>query len=327
MRVPVRVQVLAYVPVVDDAAYARLVEWWVGRCFAAWQRVTGVDPVADPRVWVEWAVFSEGSRPAQSTGVRKVTANDLRRFHGAVGRGRGSMGMGVHGMNVTDHPTMPREFNLGSTTVAWESVCVLDAEFVVGPYADDGQIELCEEASVALVRGLASQHVVWFANVTDDNPSAAGDTALDSALGQNSRRPTPRLLPGYSWVTFLTPQVLEVLGGVESVEASGVFVSVEPVGGGALVRATERLQDFAGPVVRRVRDAVAAVLPEGRAVEPEGFPSSTTGLRIAWDNGVDGPVDYGADNRYFQPRRPGVVQLPDGSWVRVSPGMEVRRLR
>ena len=61
---------------------------------------------------------------------------------------------------------------------------------------------------------------------------------------------------------------------------------------GVLLQATEHLRDFGGPRVRAVRDALAPVLRDRPALPPRqpGAWLRERHLRIAWDDGQDGPV-------------------------------------
>jgi len=68
---------------------------------------------------------------------------------------------------------------------------------------------------------------------------------------------------GHSWVTVLPAQLAERLGGPDALSATGAFHEVLPLPrGGALVRATVRLGDYDLAAARRVRDALAPVMPE-----------------------------------------------------------------
>lgn len=76
---------------------------------------------------------------------------------------------------------------------------------------------------------------------------------------------------GYSWVTVISAGVLERLGGVDAVRATGAFAGVTVLpSGGAVLQATPGLAGYEGDVVRRVFEALEPVLPD-QAPWPDDF--------------------------------------------------------
>ncbi len=76
---------------------------------------------------------------------------------------------------------------------------------------------------------------------------------------------------GYSWITVVSPGIVERLDGVDAVRAAGAFSDVTPLpAGGAVLQATPRLSQYEGSAVLRVFDALGPVLPD-KAAWPDPF--------------------------------------------------------
>jgi hypothetical protein len=79
---------------------------------------------------------------------------------------------------------------------------------------------------------------------------------------------------------------------VDVVQRSGAFWAFAQLRRGVLLQATERLADYVADRVRAVKEALWPILYQAETNFPR-LPGETTGLRIAWDNGDNGPYDYG----------------------------------
>lgn len=134
--------------------------------------------------------------------------------------------------------------------------------------------------------------VAWrpsFIGVSDD--FARNSLPLEAAQNLNSHvaRLSESHLRGYCWITYCPSRFLRDLPDLDTSEA---FVRCEKMPDGVLLQATEHLRDFSGRRVREVRDALAPVLRDRPALPPRqpGAWMRTRHLRIAWDDGQDGPV-------------------------------------
>ncbi|MEV0284003.1 MULTISPECIES: hypothetical protein [unclassified Kribbella] len=105
-----------------------------------------------------------------------------------------------------------------------------------------------------------------FGNVADDNDG--GRTALEVVLPRledHGVLQSDEVLRGYSWVTVCPPALVDRLGGYEALEATGAFTEVRRLDyGAALLRATDRLEEYDDDAIRRVFHALAPVLPRGK---------------------------------------------------------------
>ncbi|MEU6767814.1 hypothetical protein ABZ916_35565 [Streptomyces sp. NPDC046853] len=115
-----------------------------------------------------------------------------------------------------------------------------------------------------------SRGSVLYASVADDADYITGRTALEDGLGLLPGDTLPELettLRGYGWLTVCSPGVLTALGGVPALRAGGAFAEVAPLpGGGAWLKATDRIHAYTDARVRAVFDALAPVLPPGKPV-------------------------------------------------------------
>ncbi|MEU1016195.1 hypothetical protein [Streptomyces sp. NPDC005898] len=109
---------------------------------------------------------------------------------------------------------------------------------------------------------------VWYANIADDSEHTTGRTALEDGLGLLLEDTLPELgstLRGYAWLTVCSPGVTAALGGVPALRASGAFAEVAALpGGGAWLKATDRVLAYTDSRVRAVFRALAPALPPGK---------------------------------------------------------------
>ncbi|WP_409055345.1 hypothetical protein [Streptomyces sp. SYP-A7185] len=111
---------------------------------------------------------------------------------------------------------------------------------------------------------------VLYAYVADDSEHISGRTALEDGIGLLLGDTLPELettLRGYGWLTVCSPGVLAALGGIAALRACEAFTEVTPVaGGGAWLKATDRIHGYTPAHVRAVFDALAPVLPPDKPV-------------------------------------------------------------
>jgi hypothetical protein len=75
-----------------------------------------------------------------------------------------------------------------------------------------------------------------------------------------------RDLIGYSWITLCPPRAVARLGGVASLRDSGAFWRVDELpGGGALLQATERANQYDQAAAEKAFEALAPALPPAQA--------------------------------------------------------------
>lgn len=126
-----------------------------------------------------------------------------------------------------------------------------------------------------------------YLGISDD--SSTTSVALDKAQNVNShvaRLDSSTYLRSYSWVTCVPELLLSRLGTMQSMAESGAFFRVSTTPGGLIVQATEHFSDYYGARVRAVRDALEPVLRQ----RPTKYHPRKAGLRIAWDDGRNGPL-------------------------------------
>jgi hypothetical protein len=132
--------------------------------------------------------------------------------------------------------------------------------------AADGSVPWAvQERLIQFVSEFAEAANASFGNITDDN--SAGLTSLESRLPRRRRDgilQSGEVLRGYSWVTLCPPAVVSALGGVKALEGSGAFVEVRELAyGGALLRSTERFEEYDESAILRVFRTLAPALPAG----------------------------------------------------------------
>jgi hypothetical protein len=139
-------------------------------------------------------------------------------------------------------------------------------------------------AWAALAKEQAVAADAQYGHVTDD--ANLHGTALERAIHGVTAEPpavprTREVLRGYSWVTICAAPLASRLGGAAALRATGAFDEVtELPNGQVFLRATPVLEDFAGPAVRRVFEALAPVLLRGR---PDPAAVSGTRARLVLD--------------------------------------------
>ncbi|MGH3348889.1 MAG: hypothetical protein ACRDO4_18065 [Nocardioides sp.] len=128
-----------------------------------------------------------------------------------------------------------------------------------------------------------------FVGLSDDFEPAS--FSLDAAQNLNGHvaRLDKQHLRGYCWVTYCPSAFLSAL---PDLKASDAFVRIDTKPDGVLLQATEHLRHFSGPRVRTVRNVLAPVLRDRPTLPPRqlGAWMNKRHLRIAWDDGQDGPV-------------------------------------
>ncbi|MGI5351295.1 hypothetical protein ACQEU8_24425 [Streptomyces sp. CA-250714] len=121
-----------------------------------------------------------------------------------------------------------------------------------------------------------------YGHLTDDADPTFG-TALERMLNifpEDTVPDSDRTLRGYSWGTVCSPEVAARVGGPQALRSSGAFHEVtELPGGRLLLRATPRLEQYAGDAPARVLRALAPALLHGRT----GREYLQTWMRLAPD--------------------------------------------
>jgi hypothetical protein len=150
--------------------------------------------------------------------------------------------------------------------------------------------ELTTQDVVDVVREAAEEIPATFGCVTDDG-GAGGETALEFALNaawDDGIKRSREVLRGYPWVTICAPRIVERLGGVDAVQASGAFHELRVLRTGSIwLQATERLEDHAGEALQRLFRTLAPVLPAG---EPKPYVGEYLGRMVYQDaSTVSGP--------------------------------------
>ncbi|MEU2550082.1 hypothetical protein ABZ589_00035 [Streptomyces sp. NPDC013313] len=108
---------------------------------------------------------------------------------------------------------------------------------------------------------------------------SGGATELERYLRGPARVPsrnTPQWrerLRGYSWLMVVSRDIVESLGGSDSLQSSGAFDSILTLPNGSLLlQATSSFEQYRGEAVRAVHDAVREVLVEGELRGPSPAP-------------------------------------------------------
>ncbi|MEV6272931.1 hypothetical protein AB0L64_37580 [Kribbella sp. NPDC051936] len=153
----------------------------------------------------------------------------------------------------------------------------LDASYVVGSLDETSPIpdEVAGRWRDFIVSQALQSPLPVFGFVADD-AFDAGATRTPLEV-RTQRFPTQTLritdseVRGYSWITVVSPGIVDRLDGVETLRASGAFSDVTPLpAGGAVLQATPRLSLYEGDAVRRVFVALGPVLPD-KAPWPDEF--------------------------------------------------------
>lgn len=120
-------------------------------------------------------------------------------------------------------------------------------------------------AVVAFLREFAEEHAPVFAEVSY---ASEHETAFENQFFLDYRETVStsrEVLRGYSWITVLSQEIGDKLGGVEALTNSGAFYEVAQLrNGGYWLRATESYGQYQMPEVDKVFRALAPALPAGK---------------------------------------------------------------
>lgn len=300
---PLQVQVHVDVALANDEEYVGFTEWWVRRARDANVEFGDLDPEEFSRLPFEVSAGAGDGSDVTSEGL----VDELLPKVGAVlRRGDGNLS-GSWSTAWMRSSSLRVAVNIKTSAFDLERATG-DVAVWFGPGVLESAVDRVERSMAAMLAEAVERWDPLFANLADDNEP--GNVALQIAMprGRNPAWRDRRQLRGYSWVTYLCSELVDAVGGVGALRASGAFWEVsDMVGGGVLLRATEHLADFAGSRVRAVRDALAPVLPDGEMWHPRRPLSS--GLRVAWDDGRNGPFDYGRKQHAYE------RAVQTGAWV------------
>lgn len=158
------------------------------------------------------------------------------------------------------HPTLDLAWTVFDEAPDWLFLTLHGTEnLLVGP--PDRQANLLQ-----LVQTVADECGPTFAEVSYDYGSFR--TALEDALGRlhapQTVAQTRTVVRGYSWLTIVSEEIGERLGGLEGLSATDAFHDVAHLtNGGYWLLATSSFQDYQIPQARRVAQALAPALPKG----------------------------------------------------------------
>ncbi|GII26443.1 hypothetical protein [Planosporangium mesophilum] len=131
-----------------------------------------------------------------------------------------------------------------------------------------GTLDVAIPAMLEMMRRVGDVADPAYGEMVVNRHMAAPDSHLDNALRRlvtHSADESRTHLRGYEWVTVVPAQLVERLGGVEAIRGCGAFVEVVGLAsGGALLRATEDPEEYTPERVKRVFEALRAVLPPGK---------------------------------------------------------------
>ncbi|HET7691195.1 MAG TPA: hypothetical protein VFK41_12475 [Nocardioidaceae bacterium] len=280
----------------DDAAFGDAVDWWLTKSLdivsTAWGR-----PVVDAReAWFSFAFLLDRGTEHEARGHAEV----LSALKASLNQSLGDLSFSLEMEASSEAPVV-----VTLTAGGYEGepeLTDLDITFHPTRYCTPTIADELEDQLEQLLLQLPANQDITFVNVTDDN-QRPGSTALDLAMkrGQYPARQSSRtVLRSYSWMLYLHQDMLARLGGVKELRQTNAFWRVTPTSQGAVLRATAHLADYQGARVRAVRDALQPVLPIGPARNPT---LRTRHLRIAWDEGHDGPFDHPPTRDEIERRR------------------------
>lgn len=251
----------------DDAAFESLARWWFVEsrsrlCDPLWRRRERGDSVVD-------AVVGRIGVPSLGGGEWAVSYTPDR-FDLLLASLRERSGDAFWRINA--HPT---QVALGDAATVHLS-CNSEVEarpwalFVVSmtyrSQVDSVAPAESQRVLTDFVADFAERGSATFANIASDN--SAGRTALETFLPRRrtvGMMESPLRARGYSWVTVISAEQVQRLGGMTVLEATGAFVEVRPLRyGGALLRATELFEDYDDEAMGRLFRVLAPVLPPGR---------------------------------------------------------------
>jgi len=283
---PLHLQLHADVTLASDEEYADFTGWWIRRARDANVESSDLDAAEFAQVPLDVAASSRNNAPLD---VERPLEEALERVRPILSGGEGGLtaGWGTVGMSQS---SLRVSVNI-NTDITRTFFTTADLQIWFGANVDDDLVEKAEHAVIDMLSDVVTSWDVSFANVADD--SSIGSLALEIAT-RGHRDPEElagKQLRSYSWVTYLCPEFVARLSGVPALAETGAFWRVDRLADGVLVQATEHLADYAGDRVVAVRDALLPVLHEGELSNPRR--PLTSGLRIAWENGLTGPFDYG----------------------------------
>lgn len=133
-----------------------------------------------------------------------------------------------------------------------------------------------QEAAVEFLRQVLDRANPAWAEISYSPPLVPFTTPLNYLLRRDDSaalRESRFVLQGYSWVTVISEEVGQRLGGVDGLVASGAFHRVEHLtGGGYLLQATERFEDYQHAQAYQVFRTLASALPRGVPQAPRSYP-------------------------------------------------------
>jgi hypothetical protein len=229
-------------------------------------------------VWCSLLVIGQRERRL-STSLRAWSAKNWERFLGQAGEVSVEMSAkfstlnrfghaGVPSLTVSAYRPRPREAR------HWLK---LDASYVVGSLGETSPIpdEVPDRWRDFIVSLAEQSPLPVFGFIADD---AFGAGATRTPLEAMTQRFDDETLPladsevrGYSWITVVSPGIVDRLDGVDAIRATGAFSDVTQLpAGGAVLQATPRLSQYEGFAIQRVFDALGPVLPD-KAAWPDEF--------------------------------------------------------
>lgn len=138
----------------------------------------------------------------------------------------------------------------------------LEAEFQTGQLAE----ECSRKTILEFVRAFAERAQPSYGEIS--YPYCLHRTAFERAtvaFSDEAVGDSRRFLRGYAWLTICPPELVERLGGLSGLRASGAFADVEPLtGGGCLLLATTDPASYDMAHAERIFPVVAPILPPGR---------------------------------------------------------------
>ncbi|MET8282935.1 hypothetical protein [Micromonospora sp. NPDC005174] len=151
--------------------------------------------------------------------------------------------------------------------------------FLLSAVSDDGYINLVSTIDDAVANDPRGEREL-LATVRDVANLAAPvavavavrgsltDTPLEEALSRSSadyRKQPGRVLRNYGWLTVLSDEMAERVGGADRLRVSGAFVEVEPLAaGGWWLLATKTWDEYGPEQANRLFELLAPALPAGR---------------------------------------------------------------
>ncbi|MEU8164929.1 hypothetical protein AB0B97_00310 [Micromonospora sp. NPDC049004] len=151
--------------------------------------------------------------------------------------------------------------------------------FLVSAVSDEGYIDLVSTIDDAVANDPGGERAI-LATVRDVADLAAPvavavavrgsltDTPLEVALSRSSadyRKRPGEVLRNYGWLTVVSDEMAERVGGADRLRASGAFVEVEPLAaGGWWLLATKTWDEYGPEQANRLFELLAPVLPPGR---------------------------------------------------------------